>query len=174
MLTAIFAVLMLLVFGELLWASVKLAWSVWKIVFSFVFFPIAMILMAVSGLIAAAIPILAIVGIVALILALTKQEKAARKFLAVFLLSKTVFFFVQKNDAKKNIKFLAKKTYLFLFFWHIRFVRIWFLCFWWLYEKGQYRKRYVWSLRLEKQTSAMQPEKRKNIWKNILQKVLHF
>lgn len=61
-----------LVFGELLWASVKLAWSVWKIVFSFVFFPIAMILMAVSGLIAAAIPILAIVGIVALILALTK------------------------------------------------------------------------------------------------------
>ena len=25
-----------------------------------------------------------------------------------------------------------------------------------------------------KQTSAMQPEKRKNIWKNILQKVLHF
>lgn len=79
MLTAIFAVLMLLVFGELLWASVKLAWSVWKIVFSFVFFPIAMILMAVSGLIAAAIPILAIVGIVALILALTKYEKAARK-----------------------------------------------------------------------------------------------
>lgn len=72
MLTAIFAVLMLLVFGELLWASVKLAWSAWKIVFSFVFFPIAMILMAVSGLIAAAIPILAIVGIVALILALTK------------------------------------------------------------------------------------------------------
>ena len=72
MLTAIFAVLMLLVFGELLWASVKLAWSVWQIVFSFVFFPIAMILMAVSGLIAAAIPILAIVGIVALILALTK------------------------------------------------------------------------------------------------------
>lgn len=72
MLTAIFAVLMLLVFGELLWVSVKLAWSVWKIVFSFVFFPIAMILMAVSGLIAAAIPILAIVGIVALILALTK------------------------------------------------------------------------------------------------------
>ena len=62
MLTAIFAILMLLVFGELLWASVKLAWSVWKIVFSFVFFPIAMILMAVSGLIAAAIPILAIVG----------------------------------------------------------------------------------------------------------------
>ncbi len=40
--------------------------------FLFVFFPIAMILMAVSGLIAAAIPILAIVGIVALILALTK------------------------------------------------------------------------------------------------------
>ena len=72
MLTAIFAVLMLLVIGELLRASVKLAWSVWKIVFSFVFFPIAMILMAVSGLIAAAIPILAIVGIVALILALTK------------------------------------------------------------------------------------------------------
>ena len=67
-----FAILMLLVFGELLWASVKLAWSVWKIVFSFVFFPIAMILMAVSGLIAAAIPILAIVGIVALVLALTK------------------------------------------------------------------------------------------------------
>ena len=27
MLTALFAVLMLLVFGELLWASVKLAWS---------------------------------------------------------------------------------------------------------------------------------------------------
>ena len=54
--------------------------------------------------------------------------------------------FLCKNAAKKNIKFLAKKTYLFYFFWHIKFVRIWFLCFWWLYEKGQYRKRYVWSL----------------------------
>ena len=42
------------------------------IILSFVFFPIAMILMAVSGLIAAAIPILAIVGIAALILAFTK------------------------------------------------------------------------------------------------------
>lgn len=173
MLTAIFAVLMLLVFGELLWASVKLAWSVWKIVFSFVFFPIAMVLMAVSGLIAAAIPILAIVGIVALILALTKQEKAARKFLAVFLLSKAVFF-MQKKCCKKNIKFLAKKTYLFYFFLHIKFVRIWFLCFWWLYEKGQYRKRYVWSLRPEQQTSAMQPEKKKKYLKKYLQKVLHF
>ena len=59
MLTAIFAILMLLVFGELLWAAVKLAWSAWKIILSFVFFPIAMILMAVSGL-------------MALILALTK------------------------------------------------------------------------------------------------------
>ena len=69
-------------------------------------------------------------------------------------------FFVQKC-CKKNIKFLAKKTYLFYFFWHIKFVRIWFLCFWWLYEKGQYRKRYVWSLWTEEQTSAMQPEKKK-------------
>ena len=84
MLTAIFAILMLLVFGELLLASVKLAWSVWKIVFSFVFFPIAMILMAVSGLIAAAIPILAIVGIVALILALTKLEINSQNFWLFF------------------------------------------------------------------------------------------
>lgn len=72
MLTAIFVILMLAVFAELLWAAAKLAWGIGKIICSFVIFPITMILMAVSGVIIATIPILAIVGIIAIILAVTK------------------------------------------------------------------------------------------------------
>lgn len=63
---------MLIVFGEFLWSAARLAWGIGKILFSFVFFPVVMIWMAVSGLVLLAIPILAIVGVIAIILAVTK------------------------------------------------------------------------------------------------------
>lgn len=72
MFTTIFVILMLIVFVEFLWAAARLAWGIGKILFSFVIFPVVMIWMAVSGLVLLAIPILAIVGIIAIILAVTK------------------------------------------------------------------------------------------------------
>lgn len=68
MFTTIFVILMLIVFGEFLWSAARLAWGIGKILFSFVFFPVVMIWMAVSGLVLLAIPILAIVGVIAIIL----------------------------------------------------------------------------------------------------------
>ena len=68
MFTAIFVILMLFVFAEMLWFAAKLAWGIGKILFSLVFFPLLMICLAASGLILLAIPVLIIVGIVALII----------------------------------------------------------------------------------------------------------
>ena len=66
-------------------------------------------------------------------------------------------FFVQKC-CKKNIKFLAKKTYLFYFFWHIKFVRIWFL----------------WSLRPENRLPQCSQKKEKIFGKIFYKKCYTF
>ena len=47
--------------------STRAAWGITKIVFSIVVMPVILIVMALAGLVYLAIPILAIVGIVALI-----------------------------------------------------------------------------------------------------------
>lgn len=67
MFTAIFVILMLFVFGEFLWLAAKLAWGIGKILFSLVFFPLLMICLAASGLIIVAVPVLVIIGVVAMI-----------------------------------------------------------------------------------------------------------
>ena len=70
MFSLIFAILMMAVFGEFIWIAGRLAWGLWKIVMSIIFFPILMVILTLSGLIMLAIPILIVVGIIAVVLTL--------------------------------------------------------------------------------------------------------
>ena len=67
MLTLIFCVALIVVFVKLLIVAVKAAWGITKIVCAIVFLPIFLVALVMSGLIIVAIPILAIVGIAALL-----------------------------------------------------------------------------------------------------------
>lgn len=68
MLTLLFSILMLIVFGKLLLLSMKAAWGITKILFTLVFLPIGLLLLVFGGMIYLALPILVIIGIVALLL----------------------------------------------------------------------------------------------------------
>lgn len=67
MLTFIFFVLMIMVFGKLLKLSVKAAWGITHVVLTLVILPIVLVLLVIGGLIYIALPILVIVGVIALI-----------------------------------------------------------------------------------------------------------
>ena len=66
MLTIIFLLLMIVVFGKLIWFAIRAAWGITKVLFSIVFLPIVLIVLALSGLMVVALPILIIVGLAAL------------------------------------------------------------------------------------------------------------
>lgn len=67
MLSLIFAILMLCVFGKLLKLSIKAAWGITKVLFILVFLPIVLVVMVIGGLIYIAVPILLIIGIATLV-----------------------------------------------------------------------------------------------------------
>ncbi len=67
MLTFIFVVAFIAVMWEIIGLAIKATWEITKVLFSLVFLPIGMIVLAIAGLYVLAIPILIIVGIVALI-----------------------------------------------------------------------------------------------------------
>ena len=67
MLTLIFSILMIAVFGRLLMFAIRLAWGVLKVVLGLVFLPAAIILLFIKGLFVLAFPILIAVGIISLI-----------------------------------------------------------------------------------------------------------
>lgn len=67
MITLIFIILMIMVFGKLLIWSIKAAWGITKILFTVVFLPIVLIALALSGAIYIAIVLLIIGGIVTLV-----------------------------------------------------------------------------------------------------------
>ncbi len=67
MLTFIFVVAFIAVMWEIIGLAIKATWEITKVLFSLVFLPIGMIMLAIAGLYALAIPILIIVGIVVLI-----------------------------------------------------------------------------------------------------------
>lgn len=69
MLTLLFIICMIAVFGKLIALAFKMTWGITKIVLTFVFLPVILIGLAVSGLVAIALPILIIVGIISLIAA---------------------------------------------------------------------------------------------------------
>ena len=68
MLTIIFLLLMIVVFGKLIWLAIRAAWGITKVLFSTVFLPIVLIVLALSGLMVVALPILIIVGLAALLI----------------------------------------------------------------------------------------------------------
>ena len=67
MLTIIFIICMFAVFGKLALLAVRGAWGLTKILFSLIFLPFILIGLVFSGLIFIALPVLIIIGIVALI-----------------------------------------------------------------------------------------------------------
>lgn len=67
MLTLIFTILMFVVFGKLVMLAIKATWGITKVLFSFVFLPIALVLLVIGGLIYIALPVLVIIGFAALL-----------------------------------------------------------------------------------------------------------
>ena len=67
MLTFLFFILMLAVFGKILGFAIKATWSISKIVFSVVLLPLFLVGLVLKGLLTLALPILVIIGIVSLI-----------------------------------------------------------------------------------------------------------
>ena len=72
MITLIFIILLIMVFGKLLIWSIKAAWGITKILFTVVFLPIILIALALSGAIYIAIVLLIIGGIVTLVKSATE------------------------------------------------------------------------------------------------------
>lgn len=67
MITLLFTILMIMVFGKLIIWAIKATWGITKVLFYIVFFPIVLIVLACTGLIYIAIFALIIAGIVALV-----------------------------------------------------------------------------------------------------------
>lgn len=61
----IFVILMFIVFGKILKFAIKATWSIAKIAVSLVLLPLVLVVLALSGLIVLAVPILIVVGIIA-------------------------------------------------------------------------------------------------------------
>lgn len=74
MLTMIFIICMIAVFGKLAVLAIKGAWGLTKILFSLVFLPFILIGLVIKGLIFLAFPILVIFGVVALYNELQKEK----------------------------------------------------------------------------------------------------
>lgn len=67
MLTLIFTILLIYVFGKLLGLSIRAAWGITRILFTLVFLPVMLILLVIGGLLYIALPILVVIGIVSLL-----------------------------------------------------------------------------------------------------------
>lgn len=66
MLTILFTILMLIVFGKIFGFAIKAAWSISKIICTVVLLPLILIGLVFAGLIGIALPILLVVGVVSL------------------------------------------------------------------------------------------------------------
>lgn len=67
MLTLICTVLLISVFGKVVSLAIRVVWGIVRILFSFAFFPVALIIFLAVGLAYMAVPVLALVGAVALV-----------------------------------------------------------------------------------------------------------
>ena len=70
----LFVILLLVIFGKLLSFALKAAWSITKILFSVVIFPLVLIMLVVAGLMYVALPVLVIAGIVVFLMGRRCQE----------------------------------------------------------------------------------------------------
>lgn len=71
MLSLIFSIMMLIVFGKLLGLAIRASWTVLKVVFTLVFLPLILIGMCIAGMFYIAIPVLIVIGIISLIASAT-------------------------------------------------------------------------------------------------------
>lgn len=67
MLTFIFIIMMMIVFGKILGFAIKATWGISKILFSVVLIPLFLVGLVIKGLIWIALPILLILGIFSLV-----------------------------------------------------------------------------------------------------------
>ena len=67
MLSLLFTICMIWVFGKLFIFGVKEAWGISKLLLTVVLLPVILIILAVGGLISLAFPILIVIGIVSLV-----------------------------------------------------------------------------------------------------------
>ena len=73
MLTFIFVMCMLGVFGKLIGVAIDMAWGITKVLFTLVFLPLIIIGFVIGGLMKLAIPILVIVGLYTLITSMARE-----------------------------------------------------------------------------------------------------
>ena len=67
MMTFLFTFLMFIVFGKILIFAIKMTWGISRIFFSLVLLPLFLVVLVIKGLVTIALPILAIIGLFALI-----------------------------------------------------------------------------------------------------------
>lgn len=66
MLSLLFMVLMLVIFGKIFGFALKATWGITKIIFSIVLLPVFLIFLVFMGLMWIALPILLVIGVVSL------------------------------------------------------------------------------------------------------------
>ena len=66
MLTMLFTILLILIFGKLLIFAIKASWGLAKILLSVLIFPLVLVGLVAAGLIYIAFPVLLIVGLVSI------------------------------------------------------------------------------------------------------------
>lgn len=66
MLSLLFMVLMLIIFGKIFGFALKATWGITKIIFSIVLLPVFLIFLVFMGLMWIALPVLLVIGVVSL------------------------------------------------------------------------------------------------------------
>lgn len=67
MLTLLFMVLMIVVFGKLLIFALKASWGIAKVLLTIVFLPLILVCLVLAGLVYVAVPILLVVGLCSMV-----------------------------------------------------------------------------------------------------------
>ena len=67
MITMMFCLLMLMVFGRVLWFAIQATWSITKIILCVFVLPVILVTLALAGLLYIAFPLLIIIGLFSLL-----------------------------------------------------------------------------------------------------------
>lgn len=67
MIELLFAILMFVVFGKILFFAIRATWGITKILFTVVLLPFILVVLAFAGLLYIAFPLLIIIGIISLL-----------------------------------------------------------------------------------------------------------
>ena len=67
MLNLLFTILMIMIFGKILFFALRATWGITKILFSVVILPFVLVFLVLQGLIFIALPVLVIIGLISLV-----------------------------------------------------------------------------------------------------------